>query len=154
MPLRVAKNRDIEFVYNCIKSIRGEANYSKEQFLSYFNKEVHLNCKPLRGCVIYIWSKGEQDIGVMSCNFYNIPRYLGYGCSIEEFVITKNYRGQGFASEMLSELLLGLMDDKDIRKILISTDDQNVAGRAYSKVLNELKSTNYTKIINHLKTTN
>jgi hypothetical protein len=144
MIVREYNNSDITLIYNCLKELRGKATYTKRKLLHYLNN----NCN--RNLQIYIGSEGSRKIGIISCNKYMIPRYLGYGLEIEEFIILPKYQNMGFGYKMMDCFIKSVIVHAELRKMTIGTDDCKKAGKIYENYFLKTNKIEFVKNYNHL----
>jgi GNAT superfamily N-acetyltransferase len=94
--------------------------------------------------------KRGEKVGMLTCNRFAIPRYLGFGIEIEEVVTHPSYQGQGIGSEMLEAFISSCVQNSNIRIVIVKTDDPKRAGRLYSKSFNINNKIVYSKEIHRL----
>jgi N-acetylglutamate synthase-like GNAT family acetyltransferase len=144
MLLRKAESQDCQWVYEILEELRTPITYSLEQFRAYYLSalnDAHFD--------FYIFSNGEECIGLISLNKFNMPRYLGYGYEMEEFAVHKDYRGKGMSYLMIEGVKQLIVKDKSVRKLIIKSngaDSQHI----YSKALNETDLTTFQVYLNKL----
>lgn len=67
-----------------------------------------------------------------------MPRYLGYGVEIEEFVIHPSHQGQGLSAQLLDACINRYSKEPEVRRITIQTDDDRV-GRIYAARMEHMR---------------
>jgi GNAT superfamily N-acetyltransferase len=128
MIIRKAKFDDAKFIYENLAVLRGDVEYSFDQFISYY-KMYLLNDNNW----IFIAKVLNEDIGFVTVNIYSSIRFIGNTLELEEVVIIQRMRGKGFGGIFLKKIIEKIQSDKLIRKIVIKTDDLEVAGKLYLK---------------------
>jgi RimJ/RimL family protein N-acetyltransferase len=128
MDIKLAGVNDIKFVFECLKELRGEANYTLESFKEYFigNK---LDTKD-HG-TIYIMKVNNKSIGMATVNINTVPRYIGLAAELEEMVIINEERGKQYAKLFLEKLIKLLFENKNIRRFETHTDNEIHAEKIY-----------------------
>jgi ribosomal protein S18 acetylase RimI-like enzyme len=145
--LRRANDGDLAFLHECLGELRGGVSYSLADFGAYLATHgllAHADFQIWTGC------EGEERVGMLTCNRFAMPRYLGFGLEIEELVVHPRAQRRGHAEAMLSALFLRAADDRTLRKILVKTDDQARAGRLYSRYFAVVKTTVYARTVHYL----
>ena len=140
-------SESVGFVYECLKELRGELQYSAERF-SAFVSEHGLLAHP--DFVVYVGHSGRRPIGMLTCNRFVIPRYLGYGIELEEVVVHPKYQGKGFGKALIENFLDHAREDLGLRKVIVKTDDGDKAGELYSQFFDVMRTTVYAKPMNYL----
>jgi RimJ/RimL family protein N-acetyltransferase len=135
------------FVYECLEELRGSVSYPLDMFISYLREYQLFEEGPFQ--ILVAMKRGEK-VGMLTCNRFSIPRYLGFGIEIEEIVTHPSFQGQGIGSEMLKAFLSSCAQDPNIRTVIVKTDDPKRAGLLYSKSFNISDKTVYSKVINRL----
>ena len=121
MELKECSSEDIEFYYECLKDLRGDVNYSIEEFRQFMvSLDVSQSCLYSKFLVGFIEG---QPVGILTCNWFAMPRYIGFGVELEEVVVFAPYRGRGIARKMISSFVGQCQEDPSIRKIAVKTDD-------------------------------
>lgn len=142
-----AEESHIPFVYECLTELRGEAEYTVEDFATYMEQEKYFAGSPFQ---LFVALSDGTPVGILTCNRFAMPRYLGFGAEIEEVVVHPNFQNRGMASAMLKSYLDECAQDSTLRKVTIKTDDPLRAGRVYSKYFLPVDTTVYSKTINRL----
>ena len=145
MIIRKAKFEDAKFVYDNLEVLRGDVEYSFDQFIIYY-KNYLLN----NNNWIFIAKVSTEDIGFITINVYASIRYIGNTLELEEVVIIKEMRGKGLGSIFLKNVIKKIQNDRLIRKIVIKTDDLEVAGKLYSKELTLTNMRTFQKYLNKI----
>jgi GNAT superfamily N-acetyltransferase len=138
---------DIPFVYDCLATLRGDAWYDECEFKRYIEINELFNPGPFS---ILVGREAGEQLGMLTCNRFSIPRYLGFGVEIEEVVVHPRYQGKGVAERMLNEVIAMLSLDNSVRKVVVKTDDVQRAGKGYEKVLSVSEQIVYARAINRL----
>lgn len=152
--LRKATINDAEFIHECLSYLVSDLNHSINEFTEYLEQYLFSKNNSIYKPEIRIGELQNTQIGILTCNYYLMPRYLGIGCSLEEVVILEKYQGNGYAAKLIKSFVSEALLDKNIRKVNISTDDKVKAGSAYKKVFDETHMVVYAKILNKLKDKN
>jgi GNAT superfamily N-acetyltransferase len=133
---------DTGFVFECLKELRGSAEYSIDRFEAYVKAYCLLDHPDFQ---IMIGASAFQPVGILTCNRFAMPRYLGFGYEIEEIVISPALQGKGYGKAMIEAFLAWSQPDQSIRKIILKTDDGARAGRLYSQFFDIVHTTVYAK---------
>lgn len=149
MRLKKARPRDVEFIFECLKQLRGDVIFSEQDLENYLTARSYFEPREDGNEILIGWRDGVAR-GILSCNRFNIPRYLGQGIEVEEVIVAKNQQGLGFGSAMLDALLKRLEQDPIIRRVIVKTDDLDLAGRVYKKYFYESDYRTFIKRINDL----
>jgi RimJ/RimL family protein N-acetyltransferase len=150
MELKKIDKNTIPFAFECMKELRGEAKYSYEMFYTYIKKSLFDNDNT--NSSILIVYEDSKPVGIVSYNRFSIPRYLGYGYQIEEFVIHSKYQGRGYAKRVVKLFLEFIKEQDDyylVRKVVVGTDS-TVADRLYNIEFTKTEESLYSKSINHI----
>lgn len=145
--LRSARESDLEFLFECLAELRGGARYTSRQLDEYLREHLllgHADFRILVGC------DATVSVGMLTCNRFAMPRYLGFGVEIEEVVVHPGAQRRGFGRRMLLELFEQLRRDPLIRKIIVKTDDQLKAGSLYRQYFSVVQTTVYSQTVNLL----
>lgn len=141
-------NKDnTEFAYSCLKELRGDVDYELEDFERYVEQNA------LVGNPEFMILIGEVDgnpVGLLTCNRFAVPRYLGFGYEIEEVVVHHAQRRKGYGQAMVCAFLERVKDDERVRKVIVKTDDGRVAGRLYDKMFTPSGAVVYQRSMHHL----
>jgi GNAT superfamily N-acetyltransferase len=138
---------DISFVFDCLVALRGDALYDEREFKRYLEINGLFNPGPFS---ILVGREAGERVGMLTCNRFSIPRYLGFGIEIEEVVVHPRYQGKGVAGRMMNEMIAMLSLDTSVRKVIVKTDDVQRAGKVYGKLFSFSDQIIYTKAINRL----
>lgn len=135
------------FVFECLKELRGQASYSSRDFEEYVRAN-HLMGHP--NFQILIGYDKNDPVGILTCNRFAMPRYLGFGYELEEVVIRCPAQGKGYGKQLVSAFLERVAKERSIRKVIVKTDDQLRAGKLYKRYFSVSTATVYSKTVNHL----
>jgi (aminoalkyl)phosphonate N-acetyltransferase len=144
MLLRKANSSDCEWVCEILEELRTPVSYSLEQFSAYY-----LSALDDANFDFYIFCHNEDRLGLMSLNKFNMPRYLGYGYEMEEFVVHKDHRGKGISYQMIEAIKTLLEEDKLIRKLIIKSNGED-SKYIYAKALNQTDLVTFQVYLNKL----
>ncbi len=137
----------IPFVHECLRELRGAAEYSVAEMAAYFDDDAFSGKSPF---AILVAVEDTVPVGMLTCNRFAIPRYLGFGIEIEEVVVHPEFQNKGVAKRMLEQFLADCRADTALRKVIIKTDDEAHAGHIYRKFFVPSKSTVFAANINNL----
>jgi len=140
----------IDFVFECLGELRDNVTYSYEEFYEYIVKYI-LDKEKFN--FIFVAYEDDKPIGIITCHRFLIPRYLGFGYEIEELVVHRKYQNKGYAKRILNlffKLLKKQNNYDSLRKVIVKTDDEAIAGKLYKKIFNRTDMTVYSKIVNFL----
>lgn len=140
-------SESVDFVYECLKELRGDLQYSAERFRAFVSQCGLLNHPDF---VVYVGSSEGRPVGILTCNRFVIPRYLGYGIELEEVVVHPDCQRRGYGKALIKGFLERVREDLDVRKVIVKTDDGAKAGKLYSQFFDTMKTTVYVKPINYL----
>ena len=144
--LEPATSSDVDFLYSCLLTLRGGAKYSREDLSKFCERTgLYRSNSP-----VLIASKSTTKFGMLTCNRFVIPRYLGFGIELEEVVIAPKFQGQGLAEQMLLAFLAWAHRQPEIRRVQVRTDDELRAGRIYSRIFRVTESKVYSSSLNPL----
>ena len=124
--VREATPSDDRFLWECLATLRGGARYTTEQ-LSHFLR-LHVGSS----CSILIAEANNWPVGMITCNQFLMPRYIGIGVELEEVVIHPNHQGRGLARPMLKACVARYLADPTVRRITVHSDDRGRAMRLYT----------------------
>jgi (aminoalkyl)phosphonate N-acetyltransferase len=144
MPIRKSEDKDVKWIYDILEELRHPIQYALEAFTIYYNK-----IKSENHFTFLIYEEGGQNIGLISLNKFNMPRYLGYGYEMEEFAVHKDFRGKGYSYKMIEAVKAYIQNDPSIRKIIVKTTGEDSA-HIYSKALNETDFKTFQQYLNKL----
>ena len=104
MRLVKATAEDVSFIYSCLKQLRGDVEYSERDLKEFLNTQRYFGLTSTCGEILVGW---EHNIprGILTCNRFNIPRYLGQGVELEEVIVASGMHGRGFGSAMINSFL-------------------------------------------------
>jgi GNAT superfamily N-acetyltransferase len=147
MELAPMTSATMRFVYECLGELRGSAVYSFENFSEYVDQQLieHPACR------ILVASIDGNPVGMLTCNTFAMPRYLGFGYELEEVVVHPLHRRQGLGRKMIARFIDDVRSDPRVRKIIVKTDDRERAGRLYSGFFDTSDSTVYTLRLNNYR---
>ncbi len=151
MNLKPIDSASIPFAFECIKALRGDAEYGYEAFSAYIER----NFLKAQGSdhTMLIASKESIPMGILTCNRFLMPRYLGFGYELEEVIVDKNHKNRGYGTEMIHaffEYVKEQSDYSELRKIIVKTNDKVIAFKLYQKLFDETENTVYAQRINNL----
>lgn len=144
MLLRKANFTDCLWVYNTLEELRFPVSYSLEQFENYYKL-----CLESDFFSFYIFCNGPENIGLLSLNKFYMPRYLGFGYEMEEFVINRAHRGKGYSYKMIEAVKMLLQDDKSARKLIIKSNGED-SKPIYAKALHQTDLVTFQEYLNKL----
>ena len=136
---------DLEFIFCCLKELRGSVNYTLNDFKKYVTSNNILSSPNFE---IFIFKDGKNNIAIITSNKFSIPRYLGFGIEIEEIVVAKNFRGLGYGKKVIKIFIKYFQSKKHIRKIVVRTDDFSIAGPLYENFFNKSNIKTFSSNIN------
>ena len=145
--LRNVNKSDTHFIFEMLKLLRGQAQYNEKDLSNYLGKNEFFSIK--KG-LMRIAHEKEELVGLLTCNKYVIPRYLGFGYDIEEVIVHPQHQRLGKGEKMIDLFIDECKIDKTIRKITVKTDDLNKAGKLYNKIFKSSDLIVYYKNINLL----
>jgi ribosomal protein S18 acetylase RimI-like enzyme len=136
MFLRKVRIEDLDWVYETLSELRGDVEYPLDDFKKYFTNYLNNDF-----CSILIYENETEKVGLVTLNKFFIPRYLGVGYEMEEFVIHKSHRGKGYSYKMIDAVKKFVTKDSMARKLVIRSDGED-SKHIYAKALiaNDLKS--------------
>ena len=138
---------DVSFVLACLKELSGNVSYSEQALYQYLNNSGAFGDGPYQ---ILIAQEDGVRLGMLTCNRYSIPRYLGYGIELEEVVILPEFQGKGIAGRMIEGFIRQMTSDVSLRKITVRTDDRQKAKRVYARYFSETDQIVFARMINKL----
>lgn len=147
MELRPATPADTPFLFECLKELRGGVEYPLERFEAYLRAHdllSHADCRLLVGV------DGATRIGMLTCNRFAVPRYLGFGYEIEEVVVHPTFQGKGYGGALIATFLEWAERDPDVRKVLVKTDDAERAGRVYARSFEVVRTVVYARAVHRI----
>ncbi len=143
--IKVAAIADIPFLFQCLKELRGNLNYDESSFHRYMMDQEVLS---MPSTSIVIGHSGGNRIGMLTCNRFAMPRFLGFGVEIEEVVVLPEFQGKGLGRQLIKTYLEEAKKDSQLRKVIIKTDDLKIAGRLYASLFSETEMVTFSKKIN------
>ena len=126
--LREAAPSDDDFLWECLATLRGNANYSPARLGQFLRAHAGPTFKVL------VAEASETRVGMLTCNRTPMPRYVGVGVELEEVVIHPRHQGRGLALPMLKACIDMYIADPDVRRITVHSDDRDRAGKVYSRL--------------------
>jgi len=147
LELRSARESDLEFLFECLGELRGGARYTSVQLAEYLRAHSLLGHPDFR---ILVGCDAAVPVGVLTCNRFAMPRYLGFGVEIEEVVVHADAQRRGHGRSMLLALFDELRSDPLVRKVIVKTDDQLKAGNLYRQYFSVVQTTVYSQSVNLL----
>jgi|SRR6185437_13440805 len=142
LQIRLASTTDIQFMYEVLGSLRGEVNISFERFKKYMKNKLELeNVKFL------LLHSDNINLGLITLNKFEIPRYVGYGYEMEEVAIAESHKGKGYAGKFVEMVIVECAKEPNCRKVIVKTDGA-VAKKLYSKQLEKIETTVFQKYLN------
>mgnify|MGYP000722088844 CR=1 FL=1 len=145
MRITIAQKKDLEFVYETLKVLAGDVKYPIETFKSYYLDYLNNDHSQ-----IYIAEVDDEQIGLITLNRFEMPRYCGYGLEMEEVIIIESMRGKGYGREFIELLKEKVSKDPGLRKMIVKTDDIAGSGKLYARILDQKELVTYQKYINPL----
>jgi GNAT superfamily N-acetyltransferase len=138
---------DVGFAYECLEELRGAAQYSEASFRRYIEEARLLEHPDFR---ILIGIEDGTRVGMLTCNRFAMPRYLGYGYELEEVVIHPRHQGRGLARPLVSAFLESVAQRPEVRKVIVKTDDEGRAARVYERLFGRVAARVYARTVNRL----
>lgn len=138
---------DLGFVFECLKELRGTANYDRNAFDTYIHENGLLHDAAFR---LFVGRSGITRVGMLTCNRFAIPRYLGFGYELEEVIVHPEHQHQGHGGALVKAFLEFVAIDNSIRKVIVKTDDEIRAGRVYQKYFDVVPTKVYGKSVHLL----
>jgi ribosomal protein S18 acetylase RimI-like enzyme len=145
--LRLATVSDADFLYECLGELRGGVQYPRERFTDYLRRNRLLEHADFQ---LLVGVDAGTAVGMLTCNRFAMPRYLGFGIEIEEVVVHPAAQRRGYGRRLLEALFERVKADPEIRKVVVKTDDQLRAGRLYEQYFGVVKTTVYGQTVNLL----
>lgn len=131
MFLRKAVISDLKWIYDALEELRGSVKYSEDGLKEYFAGVIKSET-----CCIMIFGNENENVGLVTLNKFYMPRYLGIGYEMEEFVIHKDFRGKGYSYRMIEAVKELISSNPQVRKLIIKSngkDSMHVYAKALSK---------------------
>lgn len=144
MFLRQVTLEDLEWVYETLSELRGDVTYPLEEFKKYFTNYLNND-----SCSIMVFGNETEKIGLVTLNKFFIPRYMGVGYEMEEFVIQRNYRGKGYSYKMIDAVKELVKKDPRARKLVIRSNGED-SKHIYAKAMNATDLISYQIYLNKL----
>lgn len=145
--IRRATLGDVDFLYECALELRGGVRYSQAEFARYLAEHQLFAHAEFQ---IWVAMHEGMPVGMMCCNRFAMPRYLGFGVEIEEVVVHPRAQRLGHAGAMIESWFALAATDATLRKVIVKTDDQLRAGRVYAKSFTVARTTVFVRPVNHL----
>jgi PhnO protein len=142
--LRKAAINDCEWIYEVLEELREPVRYSLDSFKEYYTRLLKNNMTE-----ILLFCEDQDRIGLVTLNKFSIPRYLGYGYEMEEFVIHRKFRGKGLSYKMIDAVKDRASSDNTIRKLIIKSNGAE-SKHIYNKALNQTDLVNFQVYLNKL----
>ena len=140
-----ASIKEAAFLYDNLEVLRSGVQYSYDDFLIFYKQYLENNFNS-----IFLASIKGENIGFITVNTYASLKYIGYTAELEEVVVLNKYRGLGLGKEMLFLVIKELESNKLIRKTIVKTDDQKIAGRVYQKYMTLTEMRTYQLFLNKI----
>ncbi len=144
MLLRKATINDCLWIYEILEELRNPVEYSFDSFKAFFHQMITND-----NVQLLILTDNEENIGYVTLNKFSMPRYIGYGVEMEEFIIHKKHRGKGYSYKLIEEVKKYIQADKTIRKLIIKSNG-NDSKPIYAKVLNETDLVTFQTYLNKI----
>lgn len=144
MQLRKATIDDCEWVYQVLEELREPVRYTLDRFKEYYSALLKNNMTE-----ILLFCEDQERVGLVTLNKFSMPRYLGFGYEMEEFVIHKNYRRRGLSYRMIDAVKDHISSDMTIRKLIIKSNGAD-SKHVYSKALNQTDLVAFQVYLNKL----
>ena len=137
----------LEFVFQCLGELRGAARYSLSDWTDYVRRHSLIGHPQT---TIWIGMASGRPVGMLLCNRFAIPYYLGFGYSLDGVVVHPDFQRRGYGEQMLRTFLAWAKQDKQIRKVIVKTDDLLRAGKLYEKLFAVTPMTVFSAVNHHL----
>tara|TARA_B100000963_G_C22486272_1_gene607066 strand:- start:371 stop:814 length:444 start_codon:yes stop_codon:yes gene_type:complete len=147
MEIREARDSDTNFIYLCLKELSDDEFFSIENFKLFVQHKKIFNKDNIK---FVIGSEEGLDFGLLTCNKFFIPRYLGIGIELEEVIILPEFRGKGLVGRFIEKYFESIKKDQSVRKLIVKTDDKKIASKAYEKVFDKQDHVLFSKKVNYL----
>jgi GNAT superfamily N-acetyltransferase len=131
MDIYLATIKEVQFVFDCFKELRGKAQYTLGEFTEYFK---HTQSSEPKYNGIHVIRVNDELVGIATLNRFSLPRYLGFCVEIEDLILVESARGKKYGELFMNELIKACEKDKSIRRVMCKTDNQYHAERIYSKM--------------------
>jgi GNAT superfamily N-acetyltransferase len=147
MDLHPVTTEDLPFVFECLDTLRGQAKYSLAQLEEYVRRYGLIGHADF---LILIGRSAGQRIGMLTCNRFAMPRYLGFGYELEEVIVHPTLQGKGHGAQLVRAFLDRVRGEPGTRKVIVKTDDAVRAGRVYRRHFEVVATTVYGTTVNRL----
>jgi len=138
---------EVPFVLECLRELRGGARYDEAELEAYLTRWGLMD--GVDGPIL-VAREDERPVGMLTCNRFAMPRYLGFGIEIEEVVVHPSEQGRGIAGQMIDTFLSSLEGQPELRRVLVKTDDLARAGRVYARRFEVIATTVYGRGMHRL----
>jgi GNAT superfamily N-acetyltransferase len=145
--LRPAHPDDAPFVHECLKALRGGAQYGVPELRQYLERLPGVQGA---ATTLLVANHEERAVGLLTVNRFAMPRYLGYGIELEEVVVHEDHRRKGYGAAMIATFLRSVTGDPSLRTVRVRTDDHSGSGRLYVTMFSTTASRLYAKSVNPL----
>jgi|GEM_PF-1221407 len=145
--LRPAQPDDLPFVHECLKALRGRAQYGVPELRAYMERLPEVQGT---ATTLLVAHHQGRAVGILAVNRFAMPRYLGYGVELEEVVIDQDHRRYGYGAAMIAAFLRSVEGDRELRTVRVRTDDHDGSGRLYARMFNATASRLYAKSVHPL----
>lgn len=143
--LRAATESDCPFIFECLRELRGQAEYSLEDLRMYLGQRGMLDTGVAS---VRVAVDGPELIGMLTVNRYAMPRYLGYGIDLEEVIVHPSCQRRGYGAKILAAFLQECGADPHLRRVTVRTDDPQGAGRLYARYFTATSLVVYARGVN------
>ena len=134
---------DCNFIYNALEVLRDGLDINYSQFENYYTHVLKLTTTEF----IIGNDLENNQIGLITLNRFEIPRYMGYGIEMEEVVVLEKYRGKGYAKQMIELIFEKYKIDTACRKLLVKTDGEE-AMKLYEHYFSKTSLCHFQKYLN------
>lgn len=148
MTLAPMREEHLAFVFECLRELRGDAKYSLAEWTEYVCRHSLIGHPQT---AIWIGMVSGEPVGMLLCNRFAIPHYLGFGYSLDGVVVHPGFQRRGYGEQMLRTFLAWAKQDQQIRKVIVKTDDLLRAGKLYEKLFSTTKMTVFSAVNHHLQ---
>lgn len=127
LQIRLMAEDDYHDVYRLYRQMNG-TSYREMEFARIFNKFLDSNDR-----AAYVATVSKRIIGLITLYYFDSFRYSGPIASIQELVVTEEFRGRG-VGKALVEFVKGKVCEKQCHDLEIATDlGQSGANSFYEK---------------------
>jgi N-acetylglutamate synthase-like GNAT family acetyltransferase len=144
MQLRKASINDCQWVYKILEELRNPVEYNFDSFKEFFHQVITND-----NVQLLILADENENIGYVTLNKFSMPRYIGYGFEMEEFIIHKKHRGKGYSYQLIEEVKKHILADKTIRKLIVKSNGVD-SKPIYAKALNETDLVTFQMYLNKI----